>query len=248
MRNIKLTIEYDGTGFNGWQAQKGKSKGLRTIQEEIEKSGKKLFGKKINLISAGRTDAGVHAKAQVANFRTGSILHLNSIKNGLNSIMSRNISVVSVEEVDLKFHARFDSKGKIYKYTIVSGKSRSPLLGRYAAFVPYDLNLAAMKDAAKYLIGKNDFKSFQSSDKHERHSVRTVKMINIISKPPVIEIYIEADGFLYNMARSIAGTLIDVGRGRFSPGKIREILEKRHRPLAGPTAPAKGLCLEKVFY
>ena len=256
MRNIKLIIEYDGAGFNGWQAQKSTraqehqsaSKRLKTAQGEIEKAAKKLFGKTISLISASRTDSGVHAKAQVANFRTDSKLGLDNIKNGLNSFLPRQISIISSEKVPLKFHSRFDSTGKLYKYSIMNRRSRSPLFVRHSAFVPYDLNVNAMKKAAKYLIGKKDFKSFQASDKKEKDSVRHIKKIEIISRPPLIEIYIRADGFLYNMARNIAGTLIEVGRGRFEPETVKEILEKKHRPLAGQTAPAKGLCLEKVFY
>lgn len=248
MRNIKLIIEYDGSGFNGWQAQRFKGKRLKTIQEEIEKAGKKLFGKKISLTGSSRTDAGVHAKAQVANFRIDSNLPLNKIKNGLNSFLTRRISIISAEEVSPRFHSRLDSKGKLYKYTILNRRTRSPLLEKYAAFVPYDLNIIAMKKAAGYLVGRKDFKSFQTSDKKEKNSVRIIKKIEIISSPPVVEIYIQANGFLYNMARAIAGTLIEVGRGRFKPEKVKEILEEKHRPSAGQTAPAKGLCLEEVFY
>lgn len=256
MRNIRLIIEYDGTGFNGWQAQKctsakvhkSTSKKLKTIQEEIEKAAKRLLGKKVSLTGASRTDSGVHAKAQVANFRTDSSLPLNNIKNGLNSLLPRRISIVSAEEAALKFHSRFDSKGKLYKYSIVNRKSRSPLLERYAAYFSYDLNIPAMRKAGRYLIGKKDFRSFQASDKKEKGSVRVVKKIKIILRYPLIEIYVQADGFLYNMARNIAGTLMEVGRGRFKPKTVKEILEKKHRPSAGHTAPAKGLCLEKVFY
>ncbi|MDP2912187.1 MAG: tRNA pseudouridine(38-40) synthase TruA [Candidatus Omnitrophota bacterium] len=248
MRNIKLTIEYDGAGFNGWQTQRVKGRKLKTVQGEIEEAGEKLFGKKINLIGSGRTDAGVHAKAQAANFRTDSRLPLNNIKKGLNNFLPRRISIVSAEEAPLKFHSRFDSKGKLYKYTIVNRKSRAPLMGRHSAFVSYDLDIETMKKAAKYLVGKKDFKSFQTIGKIKRSSVRTVSEIKIASNPPVIEIYIQADGFLYNMARNIVGTLIEVGRGRFEPEKVKEILAKKRRALAGQTAPAKGLCLEKVLY
>lgn len=260
MRNIRLIIEYDGTDFNGWQAQKRlmplvkgrgsrvKEKRLKTVQEEIEKAAKKLFGKKISLTGASRTDAGVHARAQAANFRIDSNLPLNKIKNGLNSLLSRRISIISAEEAALKFHSRFDSEGKLYKYTIINRKTRSPLLERFAVHFSYDLNILAMKRAAGYLTGKKDFKSFQASDKKEKDSVRTVKKIKIISRPPLVEIYIHADGFLYNMARNIAGTLMDVARGRFKPEEVKEILKKKYRPSAGHTAPAKGLCLEKVFY
>jgi len=253
MRNIKLIIEYDGTGFNGWQSQRVKSqesgvKGLKTVQEEIEKAAKRLFNKRISLIGSSRTDSGVHARAQAANFRIDSKLGLDNIKNGLNKFLPRQISIISTEEVPIKFHSRIDALGKLYRYTIINRKTRSPLFERYSAFVPYALDIAAMKKGAKHLVGKKDFKSFQASDKKEKASVRTIKEIKIASKPPVIEIYIKADGFLYNMARNISGTLIEVGRGRFRPEYVKEILEKRHRPLAGYTAPAKGLCLEKVFY
>jgi tRNA pseudouridine38-40 synthase len=256
MRNIRLIIEYDGTGFNGWQAQKikgqeskGNGKKLKTVQEEIEKAAKKLLREKIFLKGASRTDSGVHAKAQVANFKTNSKLPLYKIKNGLNSLLVRSISIVSAEEASLKFHSRFDSKSKLYKYTIVNRKSRSPLLERYAAYFSYDLDISAMKKASKCLIGEKDFKSFRTNNcKEEKDSVRTVKEIKIISKPPLVEIYVQADGFLYNMVRNIAGTLMEVGRGRFKPEAVKEILEKKHRPSAGHTAPAKGLCLEKVFY
>ena len=209
MRNIRLTIEYDGTGFNGWQAQVNGKK-LRTIQEEIEKAAQKILGKKISLIGASRTDSGVHAKAQTANFRIDSSLPLDKIKTGLNSVLPRSISIISAEEAALKFHSRFDSKGKLYKYTIINRKSRSPLLEKHAAYFSYDLNITAMRKAGEYLVGKKDFKSFQACDKKEKGSIRTVKKIEIISKPPLIEIYIQAVGFFYNMVRNIGGTLMEV--------------------------------------
>lgn len=252
MRNIKLIIEYDGTRFNGWQTQKTKTcpagKKTRTVQEKIEDSLKKLFGKPVKLIGAGRTDTGVHAKAQIANFKIDSSLCLDNIRNGLNSFLPKDISIVSLEEAPLNFHARFKAKSKLYKYTILNRKSRSPLLRNFSLFIPYDLDIGAMKKAAKYLTGTKDFKSFQKTDKKNRASVRTVNKIDIAVNPPLIEIYIHADGFLYNMARNIVGTLLDVGRKKIPPAKVKEILSKRYRPLAGQTAPAKGLCLEKIFY
>lgn len=258
IRNICLKIEYDGTRFCGWQIQAHKrisaqghkyaSKRSRTIQEEIEKACKKLFGKKIKLIGAGRTDSGVHAEAQAANFKIDTKLPLVNIKRGLNSHLPKDIAIVSAEEVKPSFHAQFDAKKKLYKYTIVNRKVRSPLLKRHAALVSYDLDIGSMKKAAGYLKGKKDFKSFQASDKKKRGSVRTVTRLDVVYSPPLIEIYIEADGFLYNMVRNITGTLIDVGRGKITPESVKEILTKRHRSSAGQTAPAKGLCLVKVFY
>lgn len=254
-RNIRLTIEYDGTRFCGWQTQNARSqspkvtpKKLKTVQEEIEKAGKKLFGKAINLTGAGRTDSGVHAEAQVANFRVDSSLALRNIKKGLNSYLPDDIAILSADEAEPDFHARFDAKEKLYKYTILNRKVRSPLLKRHAAFVSYDLDISSMRKAARYLVGKKDFKSFQASDKKERNSVRTITRLDITHRSPVIEIYVQADGFLYNMVRNIVGTLLDVARGRIRPEEIKEILSKKSRPLAGQTAPAKGLCLIRVVY
>lgn len=245
-RNIRLTIEYDGARFCGWQSQRKEKR--KTVQEEIEKAGYKLFGKKINLIGAGRTDSGVHAEAQAANFKIDSNLPLRNIKRGLNSCLPEDIVITAADEVDISFHSRFDAKEKLYRYTILNRKIRSPLLKQHSAFVSYDLNINSMRKAAKYLIGRKDFKSFQASDKKEKSSIRTIKKLTIVSKPPLIEIYIQADGFLYNMVRNIVGTLIDVGRGRMKPDKVKEILSKTRRALAGQTAPAKGLCMVKVFY
>lgn len=245
-RNIRLTIEYDGTRFYGWQIQRKTRR--RTVQEEIERAGRKLFGKVINLIGAGRTDSGVHAEAQIANFKVDSNLPLLNIKRGLNSYLVKDIAILSAEDAKPGFHARFDAREKLYKYTIINRRVRSPLLKRYTAFVSYDLDIKAMKKAAKNFIGKNDFKSFQARDKKKRHSVRTITRCEVISRPPIVEIHIQADGFLYNMVRNIVGTLIDVGRDRIKPEEVKEILSKRHRSAAGQTAPAKGLCLVKVFY
>ncbi|MBU3911732.1 MAG: tRNA pseudouridine(38-40) synthase TruA [Candidatus Omnitrophica bacterium] len=248
MRNIRLTIEYDGTRFMGWQAQ-ANTKKLKTVQEEIEKAACKLFGKAIRLKGAGRTDSGVHAEAQTANFKIDSRLPLRNIQKGLNSCLPSDIVIISAEDMPLDFHSRFDAKEKLYRYTIVNRDTRSPLLRRRAAMCFYVLDIGAMKKAAAYLIGKKDFKSFQATDEKDRRSVRHIKRLDIVrKKSSVIEIYIQADGFLYNMVRNIVGTLIDVGRGRTNPDAVKDILKKRHRPAAGQTAPAKGLCLVRVFY
>ncbi|MBU1147453.1 MAG: tRNA pseudouridine(38-40) synthase TruA, partial [Candidatus Omnitrophica bacterium] len=231
-----------------WQTQRLKAKRLKTIQEEIEIAAKKLFGENITLIGAGRTDSGVHAQAQTANFRTDSNLPLRNIKKGLNRYLPKDIAILSVDDVKISFHSRFDAKEKLYKYTIINRKVRSPLINRHAALVSYDLDLKAMRRGASYLIGKKDFKSFQASDKKEKDSVRKITRLNITAKSPLIEIYIQANGFLYNMVRNIVGTLIDVGRGKTRPEAVKEILKKRHRASAGQTAPAKGLCLVKVIY
>ena len=247
MRNIHLIIEYDGTGFNGWQKQRTRKR-FRTVQDEIEKAAKKLFGKRIRLIGAGRTDSGVHAEAQAANFKIDSTLPLRNIERGLNSYLPRDIAILSADEAGSRSHARFDAKEKLYRYTIVNRKVRSPLSRRYATLVSFDLDINAMEKAAKYFIGKKDFRSFQASDKKKKDSTRTIKRLDIINRAPLIEIYIQADGFLYNMVRNIVGTLIDVGRGRIKPDSVKDILSKKSRPAAGQTAPARGLCLLKVIY
>lgn len=256
MRNILLTIEYDGTKFFGWQKQNRKNtkdltrnrEEVRTVQEEIEKALHKLFQKKMHLIGAGRTDSGVHAEAQAANFKVRSNLPLANIEKGLNSYLPQDIAITSAEDVSPNFHARFDAKEKLYRYRILNRDTRSPLLKRYAVFTPFCLDVKRMKKAAQFLVGKKNFKSFQASDKKEKSSVRTIKRLDIISKDSLIEIYIAADGFLYNMVRNIAGTLIDVGRGKIEPKKVIDILSKESRPSAGQTAPSEGLCLVKVYY
>ena len=246
-RNIRLTIVYDGTRFYGWQIQ-NTTKAYRTVQEELEKAARKLFGKKVNVIGAGRTDSGVHAEAQVANFKVESKLPLHNVKRGLNSYLPKDIAIVSAEKADNKFHARFSAKEKLYRYTIINRKERSPLKRRFATLVSYDLDISAMKKAAKYLVGKKDFKSFQASNAKTKDSVRSVKKIKIVTESPSLEIWIQANGFLYNMVRNIVGTLVDVGRGRIAPEAVKKIISKRHRPAAGQTASAKGLCLVKVLY
>ena len=176
------------------------------------------------------------------------LLFVSSVSVMAEEVEGKDIAVVSTEAVKLDFHPRFDAKEKLYRYIIINRKIRSPLLKRHAALVSYDLDIDAMKAAARYFIGKKDFKSFQASDKKEKGSVRTITRCNVVNKSPIIEVYIQADGFLYNMVRNIVGTLIDVGRGRTKPGEVKVILSKRERRAAGQTAPAKGLCLVKVFY
>ncbi len=252
MKNIRLTIEYDGTDYNGWQIQKEKGKSkkekFRTIQGEIERAILKITGKKSNLYASGRTDSGVHAKAQVANFHSDANIPLKKLQSGINAVLPRDISVAKIEEADKAFHSRFSAKSKIYRYTILNRNSRSVFLKRYSWYIPYKLNLSLMKKEAKVLPGRHDFKSFAASGKEEKSSTRTIKTIAIKKYDDIITIDIEADGFLFNMVRNMVGTLIDVGRGRLSSGSIEKILNAKDRTKAGPTAPAQGLCLVEVKY
>ncbi len=246
MKNIKLTIEYDGTYFFGWQIQKNK----RTIQGEIEKALKKIFQKNIHLIASGRTDRGVHALGQVANFKTDSTLPVNKVLNALNANLADDIAIVSTEEASKNFHAQYSVKSKTYRYTLFTRVVKSAQLKNFCYHYPYPLNLKLMKREAKNLLGRKNFKSFQASDSEhkEKNAVRTIKIFSVTRKGDFIYFDIEADGFLYKMVRNIVGTLLEIGRGRFKKGSIKHILLKKNRILAGTTAPAKGLCLLKVKY
>lgn len=244
MRNIKLTIRYDGTGYSGWQCQKNG----RTIQETIERALKRITGKRIHITASGRTDAGVHAMAQVANFKTRSKIPLQKLQMALNSVLPKDIVIYRIEEAGPGFDAQRGAKSKLYRYTIMNNDYLDPFLYRYAAKCFHALDLTLMKRAARHIVGRHDFRSFRAVDGEERNCVRTVKGIAIRRDGDLIYIDIEADGFLYNMARNIVGTLVEVARGKFSVEKVKEIMLKKDRRFCGPTMPAKGLCLVKVRY
>lgn len=253
MPNIRLTIAYDGTHYAGWQVQKN----AKTIQSEIEKALKKIFREKIKLIGAGRTDSGVHARAQVANFKTkqttslpGTYVPGREVVNAINGNLPEDISITAAKKVPSKFHSRFDARAKLYRYTILNGRIDDPFTKKYYYKVPYRLNVSLMKKEARALLGKHDFKSFQAkSDLSKiKNTVRTIRRIGIGKEKEFIRIEVEGDGFLHNMVRNVAGTLIEIGRGYFPQGSMRKILAVRDRTKAGPTAPARGLILIKVKY
>lgn len=244
MKNIKIVIEYDGTRYCGWQRQKN---GV-SIQETIEKAIEKVTGEKTEIISSSRTDAGVHAKGQVANFLTSSTVPPEKICYAINSFLPDDIVILSSQEVPLDFHSRYSSKGKKYSYTILNRKIPSALLKNYSAHIPYELNIEDMIRASKYFLGEHDFSAFKSTGSSVKGNVRTIKRLELIKDEDIIKMFIEANGFLYNMVRIIAGTLIEVGKGRIKPDDIPFIIDSKDRKKAGPTAPAQGLCLEKVYY
>ena len=248
MRNILLKIEYDGTNYAGWQYQKN----AKSIQEAIEAALKRITGRKARLISCGRTDAGVHALGHVANFKTTSTISLRNIRRGLNSVLPKDIVIKEAGEAPLKFNSQLDAKSKLYVYTILNRPTPTAISRDYVRHIPYELDLNLMKREARCLIGKHDFKSFQAADAewrgYLRSSVRTIKKLEVRKKGDLIKIEVEGDGFLYKMVRNIAGTLIEIGRGRFKPRSMKKILKAKDRKLAGPTAPAKGLCLVEVKY
>jgi len=246
MRNIKLIIEYDGTRYNGWQSQDIRR--ARTIQQVLEKFLGRILREEIKLIASGRTDSGVHALGQVANFKTKSKLKSVQIKRAMNSRLPLDIVIRDVKDVDLDFHSRYDAKSKVYRYVILNRKERPAIDRNRCLFLSYKLDLALMRKEAKQLLGRHDFKAFQSANKVQRGSIRKIKNIKVIQKSDYINIEVESDGFLYKMVRNIVGTLIEIGRGRFKKSTIKRLLRSKNRNLAGPTAPARGLYLLKVNY
>lgn len=244
MRNIKLTIEYDGTSYGGWQKQKNN----RTIQQFIEEAIKLLTGEEVELIGSSRTDAGVHAKGMVANFITNSKIPSDKFREAINTKLPDDIGIIKSEEVDKNFHSRYDSKGKTYCYTLVNRYEKVCLGRSYVYQVRDELNYNLMKDAAKYFLGKHDFKAFKTNGSSVKTSVRTISGLELELKGDVLKIFISADGFLYNMVRIIVGTLIEVGKGKIKPEDIESIIRNGDRSKAGPCVPPNGLVLEKVFY
>ncbi len=245
MRTIKLTIEYDGTNYLGWQVQ---PKGP-TIQRVLEETLKKITGEEVRLIGSGRTDAGVHAFGQVAHFKTHSKISLHSMARALNSLLPPDIVIRRVREVDENFHARKSCKSKIYEYRILNRNLRSAFYNKYAWHIPQKLNLKEMKEATRYLIGEHDFSSFRSVGTPTQTATRKVIRAEWKKgRDGLLYFEIEANGFLKQMVRAMVGTLVEVGRGRLSPEEFQEILQSKDRRKAGPTAPAHGLLLKEVKY
>jgi tRNA pseudouridine38-40 synthase len=245
VRNIKLVIEYDGTAFHGWQIQPG----LKTIQGVIKEQIDQITQEEVNLIGAGRTDAGVHALGQVANFQTENTIDLIALQRGLNSLLAPDIVIKGIEEVAEDFHARFSCRSKTYEYHILNRSYPSAFLKAYAWFIPHQLDVALMEQCGRLLIGSHDFSSFRASGDESRHSIREVIRFEIERREgDLIVIVIAANAFLREMVRSIVGTLVDVGRGKTSLEEFKEIFAVRDRRLAGMTAPPQGLFLVEVKY
>ena len=245
MRNIKLIIEYDGKDFNGWQKQPNKL----NIQGEIEKAIERITGEKVDLMASGRTDAGVHAIGQVANFKTNSNIPIEKIPIALNTNLKKSIIIKSAEEVEERFHSRLNCKRKTYRYVINNSKYGTAIYRNLETHIPQKLNVEKMKQAVKYFEGEHDFKAFKASGTSSKSSVRTIYKAEIIEKENE-KIYIEltGNGFLYNMVRIIAGTLVEVGLEKIEPEDIKEIIKSKKRENAGKTLPPQGLYLLKVEY
>ncbi|HQJ15820.1 MAG TPA: tRNA pseudouridine(38-40) synthase TruA [Candidatus Omnitrophota bacterium] len=247
MRNIRLTIQYDGTDYLGWQKQAGTD---RTIQTITEKALKQILQEPVRLTAAGRTDSGVHAAAQVANFKTNNPISLAKLQYGLNSLLPDDIKVVSAKNAAPDFHSRYHAREKTYQYTILNRPYPDVFIRKHVYHYGIaKLDLSRMRAAARLLVGRHDFTSFRATGAtRSRSNVRMIKRIGIAQKGDLIIIQVTGEGFLYKMVRGIVGTLIEIGRGRFPVSSICRILDARKRTSAGPTAPASGLCLLRVRY
>ena len=244
MKNYKITVEYDGTRYNGWQRQ-GNTK--NTLQEKFENVISAMCGKSVEIFASGRTDRGVHAKGQTANFKCDTALSFEEIKAYLNRYLPEDVRVTSICEMPERFHSRLNAAGKTYEYRIATEKP-SVFVRKYVYFPEETPDAEKMREAAQKLIGTHDFHGFSSVGKTKKSTVRTVNFIDIADNDGVITVSINGDGFLYNMVRIIVGTLYEIGIGKKNVSVIDEIFATGIREKAGVTMPPEGLCLVEVFY
>ncbi|MBX7103737.1 MAG: tRNA pseudouridine(38-40) synthase TruA [Gemmataceae bacterium] len=245
VRNLVYLLAYDGTDFNGWQTQPG----YRTVQETLETATATMTGgTRVRLNASGRTDAGVHAVGQVANFLTTAPYPCDAFLRAVNTRLPADVVVHRVWEAALPFDANKDAKRKLYRYVIRNAPTADPFLRKYSHHVKKKLDAAAMHRAAQHLRGRHDFHSFETEWPNRLSSVRTITHIAVNRFGDYLWLDVEADGFLYNMVRAIAGTLIEVGRGQLTESQVGEILRAEDRSKAGDTAPAEGLFLIRVTY
>jgi tRNA pseudouridine38-40 synthase len=240
---LKGVIGYDGTGYGGFQFQVN----APTIQAEIERVLAKLAGTPIRIMAAGRTDAGVHAEGQVIAFDTEWRHPVAELQRGMNALLPQEVVVYELQEVDARFHPRFDALTRSYRYTIYHAMTRHPLLARFSLHVVPSLDIEAMELAARCLVGSHDFLAFGSPPQGD-NSVRVVSRALWSFEDPWLTFEIEANAFLYRMVRMLVGTLLRVGQGALSPEAFEEIMQTRNREKAGPAVVAQGLCLKSVVY
>jgi tRNA pseudouridine38-40 synthase len=244
MRNIKLIIEYDGTAYSGWQVQPN---GI-TIQEVMEEALCRMLGEPAKLRSSGRTDAGVHARGMVACFNTDKGLPLRAFREGLNTLLPNDIAVRDACEVPLPFNPRADAEAKHYRYTILLDSLRSPLARHTAWRLTGRLDLDAMREASELFIGEHNFAAFRASNCAAKTTVRNIYSLDLVQDAPFIHLDLNGSGFLKNMVRIMAGTIVEVGQGRRAPQDVAKLLLEGDRQVSGITAPPHGLCLMQVYY
>jgi tRNA pseudouridine38-40 synthase len=245
LKNHKLNIEYDGSAYHGWQRQVSD----RSIQGEVEKAITTITGQKVSLIGSGRTDAGVHALGQVANFHCKTNLTPESLRKGLDSLLDDDIVIRECRLVSPQFHARYDTKSKCYRYIIHNQPIATAIGRQYCWQIRNKLDLTAMQAAAAVLVGRHDFKAFQGAGSPRASTIREVMDVELTMNQMGETVFtIEADGFLRFMVRNIVGTLVEVGLQKCDPNKVQQILDSRDRNLAGATAPPQGLFLVRVNY
>jgi len=244
MRNISLILAYDGTNYHGWQCQPD----VVTVEETLREAVQKILDHETKVYAGARTDSGVHALGQVANFHTEKgIGHLNLTK-GLNSLLPSDIRVMGASDADEDFHARYSARSKTYVYCILNDLLNSPFLSRYVLHWPWSLDIPAVNEALKWILGEHDFSAFKKKDEPYRNPVREVKKARFVRKGKMIYFVVEGTGFLRYMVRTIVGTAFLVGQGKISSVEFKEILESKERERAGQTMPARGLFLKKIRY
>ncbi|MGN7471732.1 tRNA pseudouridine(38-40) synthase TruA [Brevibacillus sp. SAFN-007a] len=244
MKRLRCVLGYDGTDFSGFQVQPDQV----TVQGEIEAALKRITGEEIQIHGSGRTDAGVHARGQVIHFDTNSHIPLDKWRFVLNNQLPDSIVIRSVEEVSESFHARFDVKVKEYRYCIDNNPVADVFRHRYADHIRFPLDVEAMQQAARHLVGEHDFTSFCSAKTFVEDKVRTLYSLTVERSGGEVWVTCRGNGFLYNMVRIIVGTLVEVGQGKRHPDELKQILAARDREMAGKTAPAKGLTMWEVVY
>lgn len=259
LRTIRLVLAYDGLGFHGWQRQPG----LRTVQACLEDATARITGEPVKLFASGRTDSGVHALGQVAHFVTLCSIPAGNLRKALNDLLPPEVRVLESEEAPPAFHARYAARSKVYRYRILQAEISSPFLARYVWHYPYALDRRAMAAAARVFLGEHDFTSFAASGTEDeafgdapavsngqKSMTRSISSSRILwsVQRQILAYQVEGNGFLHHMVRNMVGTLVEVGRGALEPRDVDRILQARDRAMAGPTAPAQGLCLVRVRY
>lgn len=244
MRNICLTVAYDGTNYHGWQVQPN----AMTVQEMLQTAVERILDHEVKIVAGARTDRGVHAMGQVINFQTEKGIALEGLAKGLNSLLPPDIRIRQARDVDESFHARYSARSKTYVYCILNDTFNSPFLVRYALHVPYSLDLSSMRQTIKVIKGEHDFSAFKKKDEFYKNPVREVKRAGLATRGRIVYVVIEATGFLRYMVRNIVGTLLLIGEGKIGQDEFKAILASGERERAGPTAPAHGLFLREIKY